>query len=133
MDNECDGVDRKGKHYLEFQDSLGDIKNGDRGFLMFAFEPNTVAECVLFKVLDQLFFLLLRFHSSYITKLERNVDHCIRKKCEKKLSFTIWYQISCKVVKYWIYGKILGKDHALEPHTLESKYIFVLNIIKYAY
>lgn len=91
-DNECDGVDRKGKHYLEFQDSLGDIKNGDRGFLMFAFEPNTVAECVLFKVLDQLFFLLLRFHSSYIKKLERNVDHCIRKKCEKKT--IIYYMIS---------------------------------------
>ncbi|CAF2357707.1 unnamed protein product, partial [Brassica napus] len=48
-DNECDGVDRKGKHYLEFQDSLGDIKNGDRGFLMFAFEPNTVADFFSFR------------------------------------------------------------------------------------
>ncbi|KAH0907798.1 hypothetical protein HID58_039625 [Brassica napus] len=57
-----DRVDRKGKHYLEFQDSLCDIKNGDRDFLRFAFEPNTVAECVLFK------------------KLERNVDHCVEKK-----------------------------------------------------
>ncbi|CAN7036409.1 unnamed protein product [Brassica oleracea var. botrytis] len=44
-----DGVDRKGKHYLEFQYSLDDIKNGDRGVLRFAVEPNTVAECVIFK------------------------------------------------------------------------------------
>ena len=50
-----DGVDRKEKHYLEFQDSLGDIKNGDIGFLRFAVEPITVVECVLFKVLGQLF------------------------------------------------------------------------------
>ncbi|KAF2536714.1 hypothetical protein F2Q68_00023177 [Brassica cretica] len=41
---EGDGVDRKEKHYLEFQDSLGDIKNGDIGFLRFAVEPITVAE-----------------------------------------------------------------------------------------
>ncbi|KAL0888461.1 hypothetical protein Bca101_012444 [Brassica carinata] len=44
-----DGVDRRGKHYLEFQDSLGDIENGDRGFIRFAVMPSTVSECVIFK------------------------------------------------------------------------------------
>ncbi|KAF8096501.1 hypothetical protein N665_0307s0030 [Sinapis alba] len=44
-----DGIDRHGTHYLEFQDSLGDVGIGDRGFVRFAVEPNTVTECVLFK------------------------------------------------------------------------------------
>lgn len=44
-----DGVDRYGKHYLEFQDSLGDVGNGDRGYIRFAVKPNTVNECVFFK------------------------------------------------------------------------------------
>ncbi|CAH8312745.1 unnamed protein product [Eruca vesicaria subsp. sativa] len=39
-----DGVDRYGRHYLEFQDSLGDIDIGDRGFIRVAAELNYVQE-----------------------------------------------------------------------------------------